>query len=70
MSKDDKPVTPTVRLSSAVHRDLVDYAESVKRAGGNVVDPTSLIAPMLKRFMATDRAFTKARRKPGKAIGN
>ena len=60
---DDKPVTLTVKLSAAIHRDLVDYAEAVKRAGGKVVDPASLVAPMLRRFMATDRAFTRARRK-------
>ena len=61
--EDDKPVTLTVKLSAAIHRDLVDYAEAVKRAGGKVVDPASLVAPMLKRFMATDRAFARARRK-------
>jgi hypothetical protein len=25
--EDDKPVTLTVKLSAAIHRDLVDYAE-------------------------------------------
>ena len=60
---DDKPVTSSIKLSAAIHRDLVDYAEAVKRAGGKVVDPASLVAPMLKRFTATDRAFARARRK-------
>jgi hypothetical protein len=27
-----------------------------------VTDPAKLIAPMVERFMATDRAFAKARR--------
>jgi len=60
--EDDKPVTLTVKLSTAIHRDLILYAELMKREGGQPVDPNSLVAPMLKRFMATDRAFTKARR--------
>jgi type IV secretory pathway VirD2 relaxase len=29
---------------------------------GSIVDPTKLIVPMLKRFIASDRGFTKARR--------
>jgi hypothetical protein len=29
---------------------------------GQAIDPAKLIAPMLARFMATDRAFAKARR--------
>jgi hypothetical protein len=34
----------------------------LKREGGQAIDPDSLIAPMLARFMATDRAFRRARR--------
>jgi hypothetical protein len=60
--EDDKPVTLTIKLSPAIHRDLIMYAELMKRERGQPVDPHSLVAPMLKRFMATDRAFTKARR--------
>jgi len=52
--EDDKPVTLTVKLPAQIHRDLVDYADAVKGAGGQIVEPTSLIAPVLKRFMATD----------------
>jgi hypothetical protein len=59
---DAKPVTLTVKLSAGVHRDLVAYAEAIKRESGQLVDPTLLIPPMLKRFMATDRAFAKTRR--------
>jgi hypothetical protein len=60
--EDDKPVTLTIKLSSGIHRDLILYAEIMKRETGRPVEPNSLVAPMLKRFMATDRAFTKARR--------
>jgi hypothetical protein len=60
---DDKPVRVTIGLSATVHRDLVAYADALKRENGQPVDdPAKLIAPMLKRFMATDRAFKKLRR--------
>ncbi len=61
---DDKPVKLTVEMPANVHRDLVDYAEVLAReTGQSIAEPTKLIAPMLARFMATDRAFGKARRK-------
>ena len=60
---DDKPVKLTVELIAAVHRDLVAYAEALGRETGQpVAEPAKLIAPMLARFMASDRAFAKARR--------
>ena len=59
---DDKPVRVTHDLPTAVHRDLVAYAEALARETGTVLEPVKLIAPMLVRFMATDRAFSKARR--------
>ena len=59
---DDKPIRVTHDLPPAVHRDLVAYAEALARETGAVVEPVKLIAPMLERFMATDRAFSKARR--------
>jgi hypothetical protein len=60
---DDKPVKVTVELTAAVHRDLLAYAEVLGRASGQAPpDPAKLIAPMVERFMATDRAFAKARR--------
>lgn len=59
---DDKPVRLTVELPATTHRDLVAYAELLARETGRTVDATKLVAPMLTRFMATDRAFAKARR--------
>ena len=60
---DDKPVKLTVELPAALHRDLKGYAEILGReAGTPPVDPVRLIAPMLARFIATDRAFMKANR--------
>jgi hypothetical protein len=59
----EKPVEVTIELPAAVDRDLKAYAEVIKRESGHsVADPTKLIAPMLKRFIATDRAFRRLRR--------
>jgi len=60
---DDKPVRVMIELPAALHRDLVAYAEALSReTAQGAVDPAKLIAPMLKKFMATDRAFAKLRR--------
>lgn len=59
---DDKPVRVTVDLPATVHRDLLAYAEVLAMESGQQVEPVKLIPPMLARFMATDRAFAKARR--------
>lgn len=61
--EDDKPVNRMVKFPGAVYRDLTAYAEVLARGGGNATapDPIKLVVPMLQRFMATDKAFRKAR---------
>jgi hypothetical protein len=59
---DDRPVKLTVELPAAVHRDLVAYADALARQSGQTIEPAKLIAPMLARFMSTDRAFARAQR--------
>ncbi|QOF73372.1 DUF2274 domain-containing protein [Aminobacter sp. SR38] len=60
---DEKPVKVTVELPAALHKDLVAYAEALSRESGQEIgDPVRLIVPMLQRFVATDRAFTRARK--------
>ncbi len=59
---EDKPVKINVELPAAVHRDLVAYAQVLGRMTGQAPEPSKLIVPMIERFMATDRAFAKARR--------
>jgi hypothetical protein len=60
---DDKPVKISIELPATVHRDLIAYAEVLGREPGqHVREPVRLIAAMIERFMATDRAFAKARR--------
>lgn len=59
---DDKPVKLTIELPAAVHRDLIAYAAALGRDTGQPVsEPAKLIAPMLARFIAGDRAFAKMR---------
>ena len=60
---DDKPVRLTIEIPAGLHRDLVDYAALLgKETGKSISEPAKLIAPMLARFMATDRTFAKMRR--------
>lgn len=60
---DDKPVRLTIELPAALHRDLVAYGHALARETSQAaIEPSKLVAPMLARFMATDRAFAKLRR--------
>lgn len=64
---DDKPVKLTVELPASLHRDLTAYADILARESGQpAVDPARLIVPMLERFIATDRGFSRARRAESK----
>ncbi len=61
--EDETPVKLTLDLPAALHRDLVAYAQAhAAQDGGKPVEPARLIAPMLARFMSTDRAFVRGRR--------
>ena len=60
---DDKSVKLTIDLPAAIHRDLVAYANVLgHETGQGTIEPAKLIAPMLARFMITDRAFARLRR--------
>ncbi|MEM7693227.1 MAG: DUF2274 domain-containing protein [Pseudomonadota bacterium] len=59
---DETPVKMTVELPAPVHRDLVVYAELLAAETGQKVDAAKIVAPMLARFMATDRGFARLRR--------
>ncbi|MBL8657619.1 MAG: DUF2274 domain-containing protein [Altererythrobacter sp.] len=59
---DDRPVKLTVELPAAIHRDLAAYAAALAaETGGEAVTLEKLVAPMLARFMASDRGFTRRR---------
>lgn len=68
---DDKPAKLTIELPADIHRDLLAYADALARETGQpIADPSKLVAPMLERFMATDRAFAKVRRRKSTASGD
>lgn len=59
---DDKPVKLALEIPASVHRDLIAYADALRRETGQTIgDPAKLIGPMLARFIASDRAFAKLR---------
>ena len=60
---DEKPVKVALELPASLHRDLLAYAEILTHQSGQPIsEPTKLIAPMLARFMETDRAFARSRK--------
>lgn len=59
--QDDTPVKLTIELPADLHRDLVLYAEVLSGDGDRAYVPAQLVAPMLNRFMATDRSFIAAK---------
>ena len=59
----EKPVRLTVEVSARLHRELLAYATVLN--GGEAKGaptPERLIPPMIERFIATDRSYTKSRR--------
>lgn len=64
---DDKPVKISVELPASVFRDLQAYAAIIAQTAGETTrpDPAKLVAPMLQRFMATDRGFRVAKNQRG-----
>jgi hypothetical protein len=64
---DDKPIKVQVELPGSVHRDLLAYAQVHAQETGLAQPLTAerLIAPMLARFMASDRGFSRKSRTPG-----
>lgn len=60
---DEKPVKLTIEIPSRLHRDLAAYGV-VLNGGDEQGAPAAeqIIAPMLERFIATDREFGKERR--------
>ncbi|MBH1999687.1 MAG: DUF2274 domain-containing protein [Sphingomonadaceae bacterium] len=59
--EDDKPVKMTIELPAAIHRDLTAYARAHASDTGlsQPLAVEKLISPMLERFMASDRGFTR-----------
>lgn len=71
--KSHLPVTLVHGMApSATHSWIsVAYAEALAReTGQTIVDPAKLVAPMLTRFMATDRAFKSRRMRQPTSAGD
>lgn len=60
--EDEKPVKVTLELPAPLFRNLEIYGRLLVDGGQKPIEPVKLIVPMLERFVATDRAFAKARR--------
>ncbi|MGB5779084.1 MAG: DUF2274 domain-containing protein [Allopontixanthobacter sediminis] len=61
---DQKSVKLTVEIPVRLHRMLADYALAINSgAPENAPDPAHLVAPMLERFIASDRDFARFRRR-------
>lgn len=61
---DEKPVRLSIEIPARLHRRLTDYG--VVLNGGlteGAPEPAALVAPMLERFIASDRAFAKSGRR-------
>lgn len=60
---DERPVRLTIELSARLHRELVAYAIALN--GGDAKGapaPERIVGPMIKKFIASDRSYAKARR--------
>lgn len=60
--QDDKPVKLSIELPAQVHRDLTAYADILGQENGQKMEPAKLVAPMIERFMKTDRGFAKLKK--------
>jgi hypothetical protein len=60
--ENDKPVKVTLELPAPLFRNLEIYGRLLADVEQKPIEPVKLIVPMLERFIATDRAFAKARR--------
>ena len=63
---EEKPVKVSLDIPGPLMRDLKSYAEVHAKTTGLAapLPPERLIIPMIARFIASDREFSKLRRRP------
>lgn len=60
---DEKPVRLTIEIPARLHRELLAYAVALNNGEERDAPAAErLIAPMIARFIATDRSFARHRR--------
>lgn len=61
----DKPTKITLEIPGTLMREIGDYAAVHARLTGlaSPLSPEKLIPPMIERFIASDREFSKQRRR-------
>lgn len=60
---DEKPVRLTVELPARLHREILAYAVALNAGEAEGAPPPErVIPPMIERFIATDRSYSKAKR--------
>ena len=60
---DEKPVRLTIEIPARLHAELVRYGVILNQGERNgAPQPSAIVAPMLERFIASDREFARARR--------
>lgn len=66
---DDTPVKRTIAFPADLYRDITEYGAILATQTGEAAapDPERLAIAMLTRFLATDRAFQKAKRERSRA---
>lgn len=63
--EEEKPVKITLEIPGSLMRELADYAAVHAKLTGlaSPLSPERLIAPIVQRFIAGDREFSKQRRR-------
>lgn len=63
----DKPISVNVRFPAQVYRDLEAYAEALAAETEKPkTEIRKLVVPIVQHFLATDRGFSRARKKVAK----